>query len=54
MSNYSLDSTKVSGMLGINLSGLSRVSLTAPQRISLWSAKKTRRDGVSTRPEVSA
>lgn len=45
---------KVSGMLGINLSGLSRVSLTAPQRIVLWSAKKTRRDGVSTRPEVSA
>jgi len=45
---------KVSGMLGINLSGLSRVSLTAPQRIFLWSAKKTRRDAVSTRPEVSA
>jgi IS605 OrfB family transposase len=45
---------KVSGMLGINLSGLSRVPLTAPQRVSLWSAKKTRRDGVLTRPEVSA
>ncbi|HEY9614562.1 transposase [Allocoleopsis sp.] len=45
---------KVSGMLGIVLSGLSRVSLTAPQRIFLWSAKKTRRDAVSTRPKVSA
>ncbi len=46
---------KVSGILGINLSGLSRVPLTAPQRIRLWSAKKIqRRDGVSTRPEVSA
>jgi putative transposase len=45
---------KVSGMLGINLSGLSRVQLTAPQRVFLWSAKKTRRDAVSTRPEVSA
>ncbi|MBN3926997.1 MAG: IS200/IS605 family element transposase accessory protein TnpB [Nostoc sp. NMS4] len=46
---------KVSGMLGIALSGLSRVPLTAPQRIFLWSAKKIkRRDGVLTRPEVSA
>ena len=46
---------KVSGMLGIVLSGLSRVSLTAPQRIFLWSAKKIkRRDGVLTCPEVSA
>lgn len=45
---------KVSRMLGLNLSRLSRVSLTAPQRISLWSAKKTRRDAVLTRPEVSA
>lgn len=45
---------KVSGMLGFNLSGLSRVSLTAPQRFCLWSAKKTRRDAVLTRPEVSA
>ena len=45
---------KVSRMLGLSLSGLSRVSLTAPQRVFLWSAKKTRRNGVSTRPEVSA
>ncbi|HEY9610980.1 transposase [Allocoleopsis sp.] len=46
---------KVSRMLGIVLSGLSRVSLTAPQRIFLWSAKKIkRRDSVSTRPGVSA
>jgi IS605 OrfB family transposase len=38
---------KVSRMLGINLSGLSRVSLTAPQRIFLWSAKKEKcRDAV--------
>ncbi len=45
---------KVATMLGLNLSGVGRVPLTAPQRISLWSAKKTRRDAVSTRPEVSA
>jgi len=45
---------KVATMLGFNLSGVGRVPLTAPQRIKLWSAKKTRRDGVSTRPEVSA
>jgi transposase len=31
---------KVSGMLGLALSGLSRVPLTAPQRIFLWSAKR--------------
>lgn len=45
---------KVATTLGLNLSGVSRVSLTTPQRIKLWSAKKIRRDGVSTRPEVSA
>ncbi|MEG4328236.1 hypothetical protein, partial [Microcoleus sp. herbarium5] len=45
---------KVATMLGFNLSGVGRVPLTAPQRIKLWSAKKTLRDGVSTRPEVSA
>ena len=45
---------KVATMLGFNLSGVGRVPLTAPQRIKLSSAKKTRRDGVSTRPEVSA
>jgi putative transposase len=46
---------KVSGMLGLNLSGLSRVSLTAPQRIFLWSAKrKTCSNAVSTRCGTSA
>ncbi len=45
---------KVSRILGLNLSGLSRVSLTAPQRTKLWSAKKMPRDAVSTHPEVSA
>lgn len=45
---------KVATILGLNLSGVGRVSLTAPQRIFLWSAKKTLRDVVLTRPEVSA
>ena len=45
---------KVATILGLNLSGVGRVSLTAPQRETLWSAKKTRRDAVLTRPEVSA
>ena len=45
---------KVATMLGLNLSGVGRVSLTAPQRIKLWSAKKTLRDAVLTRPEVSS
>ncbi len=45
---------KVATMLGLNLSGVGRVPLTAPQRIKLWSAKKTLRDAVLTRPEVSA
>lgn len=45
---------KVSRMLGLNLSGLSRVPLTAPQRIKLWSAKKTLRDGLKPRSEVFA
>lgn len=46
---------KVSRMLGFDLSGLSRVSLTAPQRIFLWSAKrKTCSDAVLTRHETSA
>jgi IS605 OrfB family transposase len=45
---------KVSGMLGVDLSGLSRVSLTAPQRIQLWSAKKKRSGVTSVRHVVSA
>ena len=45
---------KVSTTLGLNLSGVSRVSLTTPQRICLWSAKKTRRNEVLTRSGVSA
>ncbi len=46
---------KVSGMLGLALSGLSRVSLTAPQRIKLWSAKrKTWSNAVLTRCGTSA
>ena len=46
---------KVSGMLGIALSGLSRVSLTAPQRIFLWSAKRKKcSDAVIKRHETSA
>ena len=45
---------KVATMLGLNLSGVGRVPLTAPQRIFLWSAKKTLRDGLKRRPEVSA
>jgi IS605 OrfB family transposase len=46
---------KVSGMLGLNLSGLSRVSLSAPQRIFLWSAKRKKcSDVVLTRNETSA
>jgi IS605 OrfB family transposase len=32
---------KVATRLGLNLSGVGRVPLTAPQRIKLWSAKKT-------------
>ena len=46
---------KVSRMLGLNLSGLSRVSLTAPQRVFLWSAKRKRcSDVVLTRRGTSA
>ncbi len=46
---------KVSGILGLNLSGLSRVQLTAPQRIFLWSAKRKKcSDAVLTRHETSA
>ena len=45
---------KVATILGLNLSGVGRVPLTAPQRIKLWSAKKTLQDVVLTRPEVSA
>ncbi len=46
---------KVSEMLGLNLSGLSRVSLTAPQRIFLWSAKRKKCSGVVIkRHETSA
>ena len=44
---------KVATMLGLNLSGVGRVPLTAPQRIKLWSAKKTRRNTVLTRSGVS-
>ena len=45
---------KVSTILRLNLSGVSRVSLTTPQRIKLWSAKKTQRNAVLTRSAVSA
>jgi IS605 OrfB family transposase len=45
---------KVATILGLNLSGVGRVPLTAPQRIKLWSAKKTLQDVVLTRPKVSA
>lgn len=46
---------KVATMLGLNLSGVGRVSLTAPQRIKLWSAKRKKcSDAVSTRHETSA
>ncbi len=45
---------KVSGMLGLALSRLSRVSLTAPQRIQLWSAKKKRSGATLVRHVVSA
>jgi IS605 OrfB family transposase len=46
---------KVSGMLGLALSGLSRVPLTAPQRIFLWSAKRKKcSDVVLTRRVTSA
>lgn len=44
---------KVATILGLNLSGVGRVSLTAPQRVFLWTAKKTRRDAVLTRTEGS-
>ncbi len=46
---------KVATMLGLNLSGVGRVSLTAPQRIFLWSAKKKKFcDAVLTRRGTSA
>jgi putative transposase len=46
---------KVSRMLGLDLSGLSRVSLTAPQRFFLWSANRKKcSDAVLTRHETSA
>lgn len=41
---------KVSRILGFNLSGLSRVQLTAPQRIFLWSAKQILWDGLKPVP----
>jgi IS605 OrfB family transposase len=41
---------KVATMLGFNLSGVGRVPSLAPQRIKLWSVKKTLRDVVLTRP----
>ncbi len=40
---------KVSATLGLDLSGVSRALLTAPQRIKLWSAKMKRSDAVLTR-----
>jgi IS605 OrfB family transposase len=45
---------KVATMLGLNLGGVGRVPLTAPQRIKLWSAKKKRSNVVLTRCVVSA
>jgi IS605 OrfB family transposase len=45
---------KVSRILDLDLSGLSRVQLTAPQRINLWSAKKTLTNVVLTRSSASA
>ncbi|HEY9631942.1 MAG TPA: transposase [Coleofasciculaceae cyanobacterium] len=46
---------KVATILGLNLSGVGRVSLTAPQRIFLWSAKRKKcSDVVLTRHETSA
>jgi len=45
---------KVSGTLDLDLNGLSRVSLTTPQRINLWSAKKTLMNVVLTRSSASA
>ena len=41
---------KVATMLGLNLGGVGRVQLTAPQRIKLWSAKRKKcSDAVLTR-----
>ena len=45
---------KVATMLGLDLSGVGRVSLTTPQRIKLWSVKKKRRNTVLTCSGVSA
>lgn len=46
---------KVSTTFGLDLNGVSRGSLTAPQRFFLWSAKKTKRSGgLKTRHFASA
>lgn len=45
---------KVSRILNLDLSKLSRVSLTTPQRIFFWSALKTLRDRLKPCAEVSA
>ncbi|MGL4617913.1 MAG: RNA-guided endonuclease InsQ/TnpB family protein [Chroococcidiopsis sp.] len=45
---------KVAVTLGLDLSGIGRGSLTAPQRIRLWSAKMTRSGAVSTHHVASA
>lgn len=45
---------KVAMMLGFDLSEIGRGSLTAPQRIKLWSAKKTRRGTASVSLVASA
>jgi hypothetical protein len=45
---------KVALTLGLDLSEISRGSLTAPQRIRLWSAKMTRSGAVSTHHVASA
>jgi transposase len=43
---------KVATILGLNLSGVGRVSLTAPQRIFLWSAKRKKcSDAVLTKSQ---
>ena len=45
---------KVMTKLGIDLTGVSMASLTAPQRIQLWSAKKIKRSGASLDRHVAS
>lgn len=45
---------KVSATLGLDLSGVSRAYLTAPQRIRLWSAKLIERSGTSSDYRVAS